>query len=240
MKFSIITLFPDMFSGPFGFSIIKRAGEKKLINIEIINLRDFSTDAYKSVDDRPYGGGAGMILRVDIVDRAIQAVSHSPRWSSGEAGQSSAIRQKIILLDPQGTPYKQSIAKDLATNFDHIILICGHYEGVDERVRDLVDEEISIGDYILTGGEIPAMVIVDSVTRLLDGVLSKKEATVHESFSDVLLEYPQYTRPEIYNGIQVPDVLKSGDPKKINTWQKKEALQKTTCKRPDLLKGKKD
>ncbi len=233
MKFSIITLFPDMFSGPFGYSIIKRAVEKKLIDIEIINLRDFSTDAYKSVDDRPYGGGAGMILRVDIVDKAIQYIKTQNSKLNDQ-------QSKIILLDPQGTSYKQSIAKDLATNFDHIILICGHYEGVDERVRGLVDEEISIGDYILTGGEIPAMVVIDSITRLLDGVLSKKEATVHESFSDILLEYPQYTRPEIYNGIKVPDILKSGDPKKINTWQKKEALQKTALKRPDLVNEKKD
>jgi len=228
MKFSIITLFPEMFSGPFGFSIIKRAGEKKIINIEIINLRDFSTDAYKSVDDRPYGGGAGMILRVDIVDKAIQNAKC----------QMLNAKCKTILLDPQGTPYKQSIAKDLATNFDHIILLCGHYEGVDARIRDFVDEEISIGDYILTGGEIPAMVMVDSVTRLLDGVLSKKEATVHESFSDVLLEYPQYTRPEIYNGIQVPNVLLSGDPKKITSWQTIKSLQKTSLKRPDLLRAR--
>ena len=240
MKFSIITLFPDMFSGPFGFSIIKRAKEKKLINLEIINLRDFSKDAYKSVDDRPYGGGAGMILRVDIVDRALQHIKSQNPKPASPAGRLNGQQTKIILLDPQGTPYKQSIAKDLATNFDHIILICGHYEGVDARIRDLIDEEISIGDYILTGGEIPAMVLVDSVTRLLDGVLSKKEATVHESFSDVLLEYPQYTRPQTYNGIQVPEVLKSGDPKKINIWQKKEALQKTALKRPDLVNEKKD
>ena len=210
-----------MFSGPFGYSIIKRAVEKKLIDIEIINLRDFSTDAYKSVDDRPYGGGAGMILRVDIVDKAIQYIKTQNSKLNDQ-------QSKIILLDPQGTSYKQSIAKDLATNFDHIILICGHYEGVDERVRGLVDEEISIGDYILTGGEIPAMVVIDSITRLLDGVLSKKEATVHESFSDILLEYPQYTRPEIYNGIKVPDILKSGDPKKINTWQKRKHCKNST------------
>lgn len=240
MKFSIITLFPDMFSGPFDFSIIKRAQEKKLIDLKIINLRDFATDAYKSVDDRPYGGGAGMILRVDIVDRALQYIKTQNSKPASPAGRLNDQQTKTILLDPQGTPYKQSKAKNLSTNFDHIILLCGHYEGVDERVRTLVDEEISIGDYILTGGEIPAMVLVDSVTRLLDGVLSKKEATLHESFSDKLLEYPQYTRPDTYNGVHVPDVLRSGDPKKIKEWQKKQTLQKTTCKRPDLLIEKKD
>lgn len=227
MKFSIITLFPDMFSGPFEYSIVKRAITKKQIEIEIINLRDFATDAYKSVDDRPYGGGAGMILRVDIVDRALQ---HIKRQTTNKKRQT-----KTILLDPQGTPYTQSIAKNLSENYNHIILLCGHYEGVDERVRSLVDEEISIGDYVLTGGEIPAMIIVDSVTRLCSGVLSKPEATLHESFTERLLEYPQYTKPETYNEIKVPEVLRGGNHKEIAAWQHLQSLQKTKRKRPDLV-----
>ncbi len=227
MKFSIITLFPDMFTGPFEYSIIKRAVSKQLIEIDLINLRDFATDAYKSVDDRPYGGGIGMILRVDIVDRALKHVKSQITKPKTQT--------KTILLDPQGTPYKQSIAHNLAKNYDHIILLCAHYKGVDERVRSLVDEEISIGDYVLTGGEIPAMVIVDSVTRLVSGVLSKPEATTHESFTNNLLEYPQYTKPEMYNDKSVPEVLRSGDHKKIAAWQQWQALHKTKRKRPDLL-----
>ncbi|MEK7577018.1 MAG: tRNA (guanosine(37)-N1)-methyltransferase TrmD [Patescibacteria group bacterium] len=219
MKFSIITLFPDMFTSPFAYSIIKRAVEKNQIHIDIVNLRDFSTDAYKSVDDRPYGGGAGMILRVDIIDKALKSIK----------------KGHTILLDPGGTPYKQSMAKQLATTYDHIILLCGHYEGIDERVRSLVDQEISIGDYVLTGGEIPTLVVVDSVTRLLTGVLSKPEATVHESFTEALLEYPQYTRPASYKDQTVPEILLSGDHKKIAAWQKAQAIKKTKHTRPDLL-----
>ena len=225
MKFSIITLFPDMFTSPFGYSIIKRAMEKEHITIEYINLRDFATDAYKSVDDRPYGGGAGMVLRVDIIDKALQYVK----------AKNSELKSTTILLDAGGTPYKQSMAKRLCTDYDHIILLCGHYEGIDERVRSFVDQEISIGDYVLTGGEIPAMIIVDSVTRLLQGVLSKPEATVHESFTEPLLEYPQYTKPNEYKGEKVPDILLSGDHQKIAAWQKERAKERTKKIRPELL-----
>lgn len=224
MKISILTLFPDMFAGPFSSSIIKRAQEKNTVTLEYINIRDYSRDTYKSVDDHPYGGGTGMILRVDVVDRALQAVSR----------QTSDVRQRKILLDPQGTPYTQKIAKSLCT-YDHLMLICGHYEGIDERVRSLVDEEISIGDYVVTGGEIPSMIIVDSVVRLLPGVLSKSDATIHESFENSLLEYPQYTRPDVYKGIKVPPILKSGDHAKINIWKKEMAQKRTREKRPDLV-----
>ncbi len=227
MTISILTLFPDMFDGPFGASIIKRARAKNQITLQYFNLRDFSTDAYKSVDHHPYGGGTGMILRVDIVDRAILAAKKSVRGKKAH----------IVLMDPQGTPYTQAKAHKFAS-IDHLILICGHYEGVDERVRNLVSEEISIGDYVLTGGEIPAMVIVDSVTRLLPNVLSKADATIHESFSENLLEYPQYTRPEVYKNLSVPKVLLSGNHKVIDTWRREEATKKTINRRPDLMERK--
>lgn len=206
-----------MFRGPFDQSIIKRGIDKKLVSIDYINIRNFATDMYKSVDGHPYGGGVGMILRVDVVDRALQSIQ----------------KGHTILLDAGGTPYKQSKAKELSA-LNHLILICGHYEGIDERIRSLVDEEISIGDYVLTGGEIPAMVLVDSVVRLIPGVLTKPEAIVYESFTAPLLEYPQYTEPQTYNGLAVPPVLLSGNHKAIDTWRNNEALKRTKTQRPDL------
>ncbi|MCX6793783.1 MAG: tRNA (guanosine(37)-N1)-methyltransferase TrmD, partial [Candidatus Gottesmanbacteria bacterium] len=211
------TLFPDMFSGPFDQSIIKRAVNKKLITISYINIRDFSTDKYKTVDGHPYGGGVGMLLRVDVVDRALKSIK----------------KGHTILLDAGGTPYKQSKSKELSA-LDHLILICGHYEGVDERIRSLVDEEISIGDYVLTGGEIPAMVLTDSIVRLIPGVLGKPEATVHESFTGAQLEYPQYTEPQTYKGLKIPPVLLSGNHKLIDNWRKDEATKRTKTRRGDL------
>ncbi len=229
MKISILTLFPEMFTGPFDASIIKRAKEKGSIDIQFVNIRDFATDKHSSVDDRPYGGGAGMILRVDVVDRAIQKVLSTPL-------KEHPLKVRTILLDPTGTPYTQKKAREFS-KLDHLILLCGHYEGVDERVRTLVDEEISIGDFVLTGGEIPAMAVVDSVVRLLPGTLKKTEATIQESFSENAgLEYPQYTRPEEYNAMKVPDILLSGDHKKISAWQKDEATKRTKARRPDLLR----
>jgi len=206
-----------MFHGPFDQSIVKRAIDKKLVSIDYINIRDFASDTYKSVDGRPYGGGGGMILRVDVVDRALQSIQ----------------KGHTILLDAGGTRYTQNKAKELS-KIDHLILICGHYEGVDHRIRSLVDEEISIGDYVLTGGEIPAMVLVDSVTRLIQGVLAKPEATVHESFTQSMLEYPQYTAPQTYKGLKIPPILLSGNHKAIDTWRKSEALKRTKTQRPDL------
>ncbi|MEK7532913.1 MAG: tRNA (guanosine(37)-N1)-methyltransferase TrmD [Patescibacteria group bacterium] len=228
MRISIITLFPEMFSGVFDFSITKRAVSKQLLDIRYIQLRDFASDAYGSVDDHPYGGGVGMVLRVDVVDKAIRhARASQPTGST-----------RVILLDPQGHSYTQQKARELA-KIDHVILLCGHYEGVDERVRSLVDEELSIGDYILTGGEIPAMVVTDSVTRLIHGVL-KPDATTNESFESSLLEYPQYTRPDSYDGKTVPLELKSGNHAAIETWKNQKALQRTKNRRPDLLREKKD
>ncbi|KKU88015.1 MAG: tRNA (guanine-N(1)-)-methyltransferase [Candidatus Gottesmanbacteria bacterium GW2011_GWA2_47_9] len=241
MNISILTLFPEMFSGPFTYSIVKRAQEKGTVTIDLVNIRDFATDNYKSVDDHPYGGGAGMILRVDVVDRALKETKLKIK--------NSKLKIKTILLDPQGTQYTQNKAATLST-LDHLILVCGHYEGVDERIRQLVDEELSVGDYITTGGEIPAMIVVDTVVRLLPGVLKHPEAIQLESFSsslnsklsalNSLLEYPQYTRPEIYNGVRVPDVLLSGDHKKIDDWRENQAIIRTKKRRPDLVKRQRD
>lgn len=223
MKITILTLFPEMFAGVLKHSIIKRARQKKILEIELVNIRNFATDRHKTVDDRPYGGGVGMVMKVDILDRAIESLKLK-------------VKERIILLDPQGKVFNQKMAQKI-TKFNHLILVCGHYEGVDARTEKLVDEVVSIGDYILTGGEIPAMVVVDTVTRLLPGVLEKTEATKKESFATSLLEYPQYTRPEIYKGWRVPAVLLSGNHQKIEKWRKKQAWEKTRRRRPDLLKA---
>lgn len=225
MKFIILTLFPEGFESYFNISLIKRALAKKLIKIELVNLRDFGDGVHKSVDQRPYGGGAGMVLRVDIIARALRSLKLKVKSK----------KLKVILLTPQGKPFKQKIAQQLAKQ-DVLILICGRYEGFDERIRDLVDEEISIGDFVLTGGEIPAMAVLDTVARLVPGVVGKSESLVSESFSEDLLEYPQYTRPEIFNKKRVPKVLLSGNHAKIAEWRKKEALKRTKKRRPDLLK----
>lgn len=222
MKITILTLFPEMFTGPFDYSIVKRAVDKKIVSIDIVNIRDFATDKHKSVDDHPYGGGVGMIVRVDVVDRAINAVKSE--------------KSTIILLDPGGIPYSQSTARNLATK-NHLILVCGHYEGVDQRIRKLVDMELSIGRYILTGGEIPAMVVTDSVVRLIPGVLKKEVATKLESFSrEGILEYPQYTKPQTYRGMGVPEILRSGDHKNIATWRDNQAVLRSKRVRSASLK----
>ena len=225
MHISVITLFPDIFDQVFSHSIVNRAITKEIVSISPIQLRQFASDSYGSVDDHPYGGGHGMVLRVDVVDRAL---SYAKERLAGTSHS--------ILLDARGTPYKQKIAKALTT-YEHLILVCGHYEGVDERVVSLVDECISIGDYIQTGGEIPAMVIIDSVVRLLPKALSKEVATADESFSihPQLLEYPHYTRPDTYNSMRVPPVLLSGNHKDIAQWREDQAKIKTKTNRPDLL-----
>ena len=224
-----------MFSGPFDESMIKMAQEKKLVEINIHNLRKWTKDKHKTVDDRPYGGGKGMVIRVDIVDTAI---------SNFQFPISNEKKRGIILLTPQGKLFSQKKAKQLS-KLEHLVLIAGHYEGFDERIRKhLVDEEISIGDYVLTGGELPAMVIVDTVVRLIPGVL-EEEAKAHESFStrnakhpseQTLLDYPTYTRPENFKGWKVPKVLLSGNHAEIEKWRKGQALKHTKHKRPDLLK----
>ncbi len=219
MKFDVLTLFPEMFE-PLKRSIIGKAVEKKLIDIHLVNIRDFSKDKHKKVDDTPYGGGAGMVMKADIVYDAIESVKTK--------------NAKVIYLSPQGKVLDQKLIQELKKE-EHLILLCGHYEGIDQRVIDkIVDEEISIGDYVLTGGEIPAMVLVDSVSRYVDGVL-KDDSTVEESFSNGLLEYPQYTRPEVFEGMEVPEVLKSGHHQNIEKWRREQALKVTFEKRPELL-----
>jgi tRNA (guanine37-N1)-methyltransferase len=265
MKIDILTLFPKMFTGPFAESIINRAVDKKLVEINIHDLRKWGKDARKTVDDRPYGGGVGMILRVDVVEQALSDINskseirnpkwfgaaHHPELAEGQYQNSKRItsrgsRVTTVLLDAGGKKYSQKTAIKFS-KLDHLILICGHYEGVDHRVAEhLVDEVISIGDYVLTGGEIPAMVLVDSIVRLIPNVLEKPEAVKNESFSysnnltiqqfNNLLEFPQYTRPEEYNGWKVPKLLLSGNHKEIEKWRAKESEKLTKKYRPDLLK----
>jgi len=224
MKITILTLFPEMFVGPFQESILKHAQQKNLLEINLVNIRDFGEGRHKVVDDKPYGGGVGMVMKVDVLDKAIQSVREKGLAKDEE---------KVALLDARGVQFQQKIAKDLS-QIKHLIILCGHYEGVDERVRSLVDLTISIGDFILTGGEIPAMLVVDSIGRLISGVL-KEEATAKESFSTNQLEYPQYTTPREYNGMHVPEVLLSGNHQEIKKWQEKKAEEMTQKHRPDLL-----
>lgn len=247
MIIDILTLFPSMLSGPFSESIVKRAQEKGLVKINIHNLRDWAIDERGTVDDRPYGGGRGMILRPEPIFNAVESIKETRPRKTSEVGELAG-ECKIVLLTPQGQLFNQQKAYEFS-KLDQLILICGHYEGVDERVREhLVDEEISIGDYVLTGGEIPAMVIADAVTRLLPGVL-EKEATSQESFQNSfiqspglnngigkeLLEYPQYTRPEDFRGLKAPEILLSGNHKEIEKWRKRKAVERTKKRRPELL-----
>ena len=219
MKFDVLTLFPEMFT-PLQESIIGRAREKEIIEINLINIRDFSKDKHKKVDDTPYGGGAGMVMKPDVVYDAYASVKDE--------------KAKVIYLSPQGKVLNQEKVKELSKE-QHLILLCGHYEGIDQRVLDeIVDEEISIGDYVLTGGELPAMVLIDSVSRYVEGVLND-ESTAEESFASNLLEYPQYTRPEEFHGNKVPEVLISGHHENIKKWREKKSLEVTKRKRPDLL-----
>lgn len=222
MRIDIITLFPDWVTQMAGESILKRAQEKDLVEVVAHNLRGWAKDNYGSVDDHPYGGGPGMVLRVDVVAPAI-----------AEARRQN-LDAKVILMTPQGEVYKQKMARTLAKE-SGLILVCGHYEGYDERIREYVDQEISIGDYVLTGGELPAMVLVDSVVRLLPGVLGDDASSVDESHSAGLLEYPHYTRPYEYEGKKVPEVLLGGNHKVIEEWRHEQAAAKTKLRRPDLL-----
>lgn len=220
MKIKIVTLFKDMFTGFLEESIIKRAIQKGVVSFEIIDFRQYSQDKHHHVDDTPYGGGAGMVLKCDVMDRCLEAIKTD--------------QSHIIMMTPQGSRYNQQKAYELSKK-EEIILVCGHYEGFDERIRSFVNEEISVGDFVLTGGEIPAMLISDSITRLVEGAITKAS---HEgdSYSSGLLEYPQYTRPSSYKGMDVPAVLQNGNHKEIAKWRKKESLRRTYLRRPDLLK----
>jgi tRNA (guanine37-N1)-methyltransferase len=223
MKFDILTLFPKMFSSPFQESILGKAVEKGLIQIRTINIRDFTLDKHQVVDDTPYGGGQGMVMKGEPIARAIEWVkSQNPSvWT--------------IFLTPQGKPFNQKMAQELSCR-SHLVLLCGRYEGIDERVRKLfADEEISIGDYVLTGGELAAMVLMDAVSRLLPGVLGSDRSAEEDSFFQSLLEYPQYTRPPNFRGMEVPEVLLSGNHAAISRWRRTEALRRTWMRRPDLL-----
>ena len=222
MKYSVLTLFPEMFK-ILETSIIGKAIEKDLINIDLINIRDFSKDKHKKVDDTPYGGGAGMVIRPDVVYDAYKSINDE--------------NATVIHLSPKGKVLNQDLVKTLSKK-EHIILLCGHYEGIDQRVIDeIVDEEISIGDYVLTGGELPALVLIDSVSRYIEGVLSRESIT-EESFTNNMLEYPQYTRPEVFHGVRVPEVLTSGNHQNIEKWRKEKSIEITKNKRPDLLSKK--
>ena len=223
MRVDILTLFPGMFVGPFDESMLKRAREAGLLQLNLVDIRDFATDRHRTVDDTPYGGGPGMVMKPGPIFAAVGAVRSAD--------------SRVILLSPQGRLFEQAMAIELST-LPHLVLICGHYEGVDERVREhLVDEELSIGDYVLTGGELAAMVVVDAVGRLLPGVLGAGESTVEESHSSGLLEYPQYTRPVEFRGWRVPDILLSGNHAEIARWRRRRALERTRERRPDLLRS---
>lgn len=224
MKISIITLFPEMFQGPFDYSIVKRASEKNLIKINLINLRDFGLGKHQVVDDTPYGGGDGMVLRADVLEKAIKSAKDDLKKDE----------EKVILLSAHGKNFNQQLSHKYS-KLKHLIIICGHYEGVDERIKEFIDEEVSVGDFILTGGEIPAMLIADSVARLVEGVI-KSGSSANESFSP-LLEYPHYTKPQIFNKTKVPDVLLSGNHKEIENWRSKKSIEITKKLRPDLIKN---
>ena len=225
MLIDIITLFPEMFAGVFGESIIKRAVEKNILEIRFTQLRDFAFDKHRQVDDSPFGGGAGMVLKPEPVYRAVRDVLSK---------SDEKLSRKIIITDPGGEVFTQAKAKELSA-LEQIIFVCGHYEGFDARIYDLADELISIGDYVLTGGELPAMVIVDAVARMLPNVLGSSESAVTDSFFDGILSYPQYTRPRDFEGKVVPEILLSGNHAEIKKWRREQALQLTKSRRPDLL-----
>jgi len=222
VKIDVLTLFPAMFAGPLDESIVKRAREAKLLDLKIHNLRDWTHDRHKTVDDKPFGGGPGMLLKVEPLFEAIESLQRE--------------KTKVILLSPAGRKFSQEIAREMAQQED-LILVCGSYEGFDERVREaLADDELSIGDYVLTNGALPAMVVIDAVARLLPGVLGDDESSYDESFSHGLLEYPQYTRPAEFRGMKVPEVLLSGNHAEIENWRREQAKLRTKKQRPDLLK----
>lgn len=223
MLIQILTLFPEMFAGPFENSIIKRAREQKLIEFRWLNFREYTTDKHRMVDDIPYGGGSGMVLKPEPIFRCLQYA------------REAAPNPYVILLTPQGVVFNQRIAGELARH-EHLIFICGHYEGFDERIRAWVDLELSIGDYVLTGGELAAMVVSDAVARLIPGVLGSAESALNDSFTDNLLDYPQYTRPAEFEGMAVPEVLLSGHHANIEKWRREQAILRTAQRRPDLLK----
>ncbi|MBP2635472.1 MAG: trmD [Firmicutes bacterium] len=227
MRIDIISLFPDMFTGPLGHSILKRAQDSGLISVHVTNPRDFTYDKHRIVDDTPFGGGAGMVMKPEPIFRAVDSIVNA----------SNAQHRRIILMCPGGQVFDQDKARELA-GYEQLILLCGHYEGIDARIREhVVDEAVSIGDYVLTGGELPAMVVTDAVARMIPGVLGANASAEQDSFYNGLLEYPHYTRPREFNGWEVPEILLSGDHAKIERWRRKESLRATFIRRPDLLEN---
>lgn len=223
MRFDVITIFPEIFNAYLNESILKRAAERNIIEVNVHNLRDFTTDRHRTVDDYPYGGGPGMVMKPE------------PFFSAVEYIKSDGIPRRIIMLTPHGKTLSQDMALSMSRQNQNMILICGRYEAIDERVRSLVDEEISIGDYVLTGGELPALVIIDSIVRLIPSVLGDERSAEEESFACGILEYPHYTRPPEFRGLKVPQVLLSGNHRAIFQWRRKEALRLTIVRRPDLM-----
>jgi len=229
MRIDILTLFPQMFEVPFSFGIFKRAIDHKLVSINLHNIRDYTHDKHHTADDYPYGGGPGMVLKPEPIFEAVDAIK------SDIGAKEKVTALPIILLTPQGRLFSQLIAQELS-KYSHLILICGHYEGVDERVREhLVTDEISIGDYVLTGGELPAMVVIDAMVRLLPGVLGSEASPLNDSHVNGLLEYPQYTRPTVYRGWSVPEALLSGNHAQIAKWRREQTILRTLARRPELL-----
>ncbi|MHB1127911.1 MAG: tRNA (guanosine(37)-N1)-methyltransferase TrmD [Bacillota bacterium] len=223
MRIDVLTLFPGMFLGPLQESLLQKAQENGILDIRVSDIREFTLDKHRSVDDYPFGGGAGMVMQAEPIFRAVDQM------------QTEAVPDRVILMCPQGVPLTQGKALELA-EFKHLVIICGHYEGIDERVREhLVTEEISLGDFVLTGGELPAMVLIDAVCRLIPGVIGSRESIKEESFNDGLLEYPQYTRPRLFRDYAVPEILLSGDHEKIRRWRRQQALIRTWQRRPDLF-----
>jgi tRNA (guanine37-N1)-methyltransferase len=224
MRIDVLTLFPQMFEAPFGFGIFKRAIDNGLVSLNLHNIRDYTHDKHNTADDYPYGGGAGMVLKPEPVFEAVEAIK-----AEVDA------EPRVVLMTPQGRPFSQQVARELS-EYPHMVYICGHYEGIDERVREhLATDEISIGDYVLTGGEIPAMVVIDAVLRLVPGVLGSEESLLDETHTGGLLEYPQYTRPAEYRGWSVPEILLSGNHGEIAKWRREQIIRRTLERRPELL-----
>lgn len=235
MKVDILTVFPEVIEAGSGYSIVKRAQEKGALELVVHNLRDFAHDKHRSTDDEPFGPGAGMVMKPEPLFEAVEAIGEGK--FGAELQTPPHPNCKVLLMTPQGEPFSQNMARELAAE-DHLIIICGHYEGVDERVREhLVDREVSIGDYVLTGGELPALVVLDAVVRLLPGVLGDDESSVEETFADGLIEYPHYTRPAEFRGWKVPDVLISGHHAQIAKWRRVQSIKRTLERRPDLLEN---
>lgn len=226
MRIDVLTLFPRMFDGPLTESILGKAIEKKLLEVKVTNFRDFSDSKHKNVDDYPYGGGAGMLLKVQPIDESLQAIEK----------ETPDTKKRVILLDPAGKKFDQKMAEEFSEE-EHLVFICGHYEGYDERIRTYVTDEVSLGDYVLTGGELGAMVMIDATVRLLPDVLGNDESAITDSHSTGLLEHPQYTRPAEYKGMEVPEVVRNGNHKLIAEWQLKESLRRTYQRRPEMLEA---